>query len=70
MEINNLLDKEFKLMIIKILRELRRRMNGHSEKFNKVLENIRKNQTKLKNTMTEIKNTLGGINSILDNTEE
>ena len=31
-------------MIIKMLSELRRRMDEHSEKFNKELENIKKNQ--------------------------
>ena len=30
-------------------------MHEHSEKFNKELENIKKNQTELKNTITEIK---------------
>ena len=44
MEISNLYNKEFKVMIIKMLSELRRRMDEHSEKFNKELENIKKNQ--------------------------
>ena len=55
MKINNLLDKEFKAMVIKMLTELRRRMDEHSENFNKEIENIRKYQTevtKLKNTIT------------------
>ena len=70
LEIRNLHDKEFKVMVIKILTELRGRMDEHSEKFNKGIENIKKNQTKLKNTITEIKNTLEGINSRLDDAEE
>ena len=37
-----------------MLNELSRRMDEHSEKFNKELENIEKNQTKLKNIITEI----------------
>ena len=41
-------------MIIKMLNELRRRMDKHSENFNKELENIKKNQTELKNIITEI----------------
>ena len=55
-----------------MLNELSRRMDEHSEKFNKELENIEKNQTKLKNTITEIikKTTLDGINCRLDDTEE
>ena len=48
MEISNLSDKEFKLMIIKMLHEFRR-MDEHSVKFNKELENIKKNQSELKN---------------------
>ena len=56
-EISNLPNKEFNIMIIKMLKELRRRMDEQSEKievFNKVLENIKKNQTEMKNTITEI----------------
>ena len=55
MEISTLSNEEFKVMIVKMLRELGRRMNRQSEKFNKMLENIRKNETKLKNIITEIK---------------
>ena len=69
-EISNLPNKEFKVMIIKMLNKLRRRMDEHSENFNKDLENIRKNQTELKNTITDIKNILEGINSRLDDTKE
>ena len=43
MKINNL-DKEFKAMVIKMLTELRRRMDEHSENFNKEIENTRKYQ--------------------------
>ena len=53
MEISNLPDKEFKVTITKMLNELRRRMDEHSEKFKK--ESIKKNQTELKNTIIEIK---------------
>ena len=41
-------------MIIKMLNELRIKMDENSEKFNKELENI-KQQTELKITITEIK---------------
>ena len=41
MEISNLPDKELKVMIIKMLTEHRRRMDEHSENFNKELENIK-----------------------------
>ena len=35
MAISNLLDKEFKAMVIKMLTKLRKRMNKQSEKVNK-----------------------------------
>ena len=53
-EISNLPDKEFKVMVIKMLTKLRRRMNEHSENVNKETENIRKYQTEV----TELKNTI------------
>ena len=55
-EISNLPDREFKEMIIKMLKELGGWLDKHSEKFNKELENI-KNQTEWKKTINEIKNT-------------
>ena len=54
MEISRLSSEEFKVMIMKMLRELGRRMNRHREKFNKRLENTRKNETAFKSTVTEI----------------
>ena len=43
MEVSNLPDKEFKVMVVKMLTEFRRRMEAHNEKFNTELDNIRKN---------------------------
>ena len=45
-------------------------MYKHCEKFNKELEDIRKDQRELHITITEIKNTLEVINRRLDDTEE
>ena len=59
MEISNLPNKEFKVMIIKMLKELRK-MHEHSKKFNRELEHIKKNQTDLRNTITKLKNTREG----------
>lgn len=42
MEIINLPEKKFNVMVIKMLTELRRRMGGHSEIFNKEIETVRK----------------------------
>ena len=60
-------------MVIKMLNELGTRMDGHSENFNKEMENIRKYQievTELKNTNTELKNTLRVCKSRQDEAEE
>lgn len=64
MEITNLPDKEFNIMIIKTLNKLRRK-HERGKKINKGLENMKKDQTELQNTITEIKITLEGINSSL-----
>ena len=57
-EIDSLPDKEFKVMIVKMIKELERRMDEQSEKsevYNKELENI-KNKIEVKNTIIEMKN--------------
>lgn len=57
MEVSNLSDKDFNVMVIKMLIELRR-IDEHSETFNKETENMRKNQgevTELKHTVIELK---------------
>ena len=53
-EMSSLHNEELKVMIIKMLTELGRRMDEHSENFNKELENIKKNKSELKNTITEV----------------
>lgn len=68
MEISTLSDKQFMVVIIKMLTKLRRRMD--KQNFNKELENTKENQTELKNTVTGIKNALQRINSRLDDREE
>ena len=45
-------------------------MDEHNKDFNKVLENIKKNQTELNNIIIEIRNALEEINNMLDNTED
>ena len=70
MEIGSLPNKEFKVMIIKMIKELGRRIDEQSEKFNKAVEDTKKNQTELKNTMTGIKNTMRAINRRSDWAEQ
>lgn len=43
---NNLPDKEYKALVIRMLTELKR-LDEHSENFSKELENIKKNQSEL-----------------------
>ena len=57
-KISNLPNKEFKIMMIEMFDELRRRIDEHNENFNKKVENVKKNQTELKNIITKIKKTL------------
>ena len=42
MEINSFCDKDFKVMVVKMLTELGGRMGEHSEDINKEMENIGK----------------------------
>ena len=73
-EIGNLPEKEFRIMIVKMIQDLRKRMEAKiktmQEMFNKDLEELKNKQTEMNNTVTEMKTTLEGINSRLDNTEE
>ena len=64
MEIGNLPEKEFRIMIVKIIQELGKRMEAKIEKmqemFNKDLE-LKNKQTEMNNTITKMKTTLEGI---------
>ena len=73
-EIGNLSEKEFRIMIVKMIQDPGKRMEAKVEKmqemFNKDLEALKNKQTELKNTITEIKTALEGIDSRLDDREE
>ena len=66
-EISNLPEKEFRVMIVNAIQDLRKRMEAQIEKtqeiFNEDLEELKNKQTEVNNTITEMKNTLEGINS-------
>ena len=66
-QIGNLPEKEFRIMIVKMIQDLRNRMEAKiktmQELFNKDLEGLKNKQTEMNNTITEMKNTLEGINS-------
>ena len=65
MKIGNLPEKEFRIMIVKMIQDLGKTMEANIEKtqkmFNKDLEELKNKQTEMNNTITEMKNTLEGI---------
>ena len=69
-EIGNLPEKEFRVMIVKMIQNLRNRMEKIQETFNKDLEELKSKQTVMNNTITEIKTTLEGINIRITEAEE
>ena len=69
-EIGSLPEKEFKVMIVKMIQNLRNRMEKIWETFNKDLEELKSKQTVMNSTITEINNTLEGINSRITEAEE
>ena len=73
-EIGNLPEKEFIMMLVKMIQDLGKRMEAKIEKmqemFNKDLEELKNKQTEMKNTITEMKNTLEGVNSRITEAEE
>ena len=54
-EIGNLPEKEFRVMIVKMIQNLRNRMEKVQETFNKDLGKLKDKQTVMNNTITEIK---------------
>ena len=59
-EIGNIPEKEFRIMIVKMIQDLGKRMET---KIEKMQERFTKDLQGLKNKQTEINNTLEGINS-------
>ena len=73
-EIGNPPEKEFRVMIVKMIQDLGNIMEVWMEKiqevFNKDLEELKSKQSVMNNTITEVKNTLEGINSRITEAEE
>ena len=59
MEASNLSDREFRVMIIRILNSMK-----------KDIEAFQKDQSEIKNAVSEINNTVEGINSRLDEAKD
>ena len=72
MEIGNLPEKEFRVMIVKMIHELGRRMDSQSEKLREIFNRVRnyKEQPELKNIITEMNQTLEEFNSRINEVEE
>ena len=69
-EIGSLPDKEFRVMIVKMIQNLGNRMEKIQETFNKDLEELKSKQTMMNNTINEVKNFLEVINSRITEAEE
>ena len=68
-EIGKLHEKEFRIMIVKIIKNLENRMEKMQESISKDLEELKNKHAVTSSTITEIKNTLQGINSRISEAE-
>ena len=66
MEIGNLPEKEFGIMIVNMIQNLRKRMEAKIEKMQEMFTK----DSELKNKQTEMNNILEGIHSRITGTEE
>ena len=66
-EIGKLPEKEFRIMIVKMIKTLKNKMEKMQESVNKELKN---KHTETNSTITEIKNTLQVINSRISEAKE
>ena len=57
-EIGKLPEKEFRIMIVKMIRNLENKMDKMQESINKDLEELKNKHIETNNTITEIKNAL------------
>ena len=69
-EIGKLPEKEFRIMIVKMIKNLENKMEKMQESIHKDLEELKNKPAKTNNTITEIKNTLEEINSRISEAEE
>ena len=69
-EIGRLPGKEFRIMIVEMIKNLESKMEKIQESINKDLEELKNKHAETNNTIVEIKNTPEGINSRLSEAEE
>ena len=69
-EIGSVPEKEFRVMIVKMIQNLGNRMQKMQETFNKDLEELKSKQTMMNNTINKIKNSLEGMKSRITEVEK
>ena len=69
-EIGKLPEKEFRIMIVKMIKNLDDKMKKMQDSVNRDLEELKNKPTETNNKITEIKNTLEIINSRISEAEE
>ena len=69
-EIGKLPEKEFKIMLVKMIKNPESNIEKMQESINKDLEELKNKHAEENNTITEIKNTLEGINSRISEANE
>ena len=69
-EIGSLPEKEFRIVIVKMIQNLGNRMEKIQETFNKDLEELKSKETMMNNTINDIKNSPEGINSRINEADE
>ena len=62
--------KEFRIMIVKMIKNLENKLKKMQESFNKDLEELKNKHSETNNTINKIKSTLEGINSRIPEAEE
>ena len=69
-EIGSLPEKEFRVMIERMIQNLGNRMEKIQETFNKDIEELKSKETMMNNTISEIKYSLEEINGRITEAEE
>ena len=64
-EMGKLPEKEFRIMIVKMIKNVENKMEEMQESINKDPEELKNKHAETNNTIKDIKNTLEGINSTI-----
>ena len=69
-EIGKLPEKEFRIMVVKMIKNFENKMEKIQDSIKKDLEELKNKHAEANSTITEIKTTLEGINSRISEAEE